>query len=221
MSSKRNHADARDPRIIWPNSKERIEKAFELNGTQYYEFYDFNNVPCERAMWSFVYFNEMSMRCTREYLKAHCEATRAAFQIGGAKRNVDLSQLLTLNTQLEERLNMLFEPESAYRLCSVVYFDASENPYAYDQKYNMEKVTKFREAPLEGFFLSRPIGKLIPYLEKLGADLPTYFVTMQKVNLAHLENIFTMLSAASTKSDWYNSLASQKQGVSASLKSNT
>lgn len=204
-----------DPKVVFPTAKDRIEKAFVLDGVQYYEFYDFNNVPCARAFWALVFFNEMSMRCTREYLIAHTKAFHEAMTIGGAKKTVDLSKLLQLNTQLEERLEFIFEPFIAYKLASVVYFDASENPYDFDQKYNREKAKKFQESPIEGFFLSRPIGKLIPYMAKLGADLPTYFEVLQKVNQAHLENIFTMLSDAHMNKDWYKQLQLQKPEVKA------
>lgn len=214
----KKEAKAPDPQKVFPNVKDRIVYAFTLEGTHYYEFYDFNNVPCVRGFYSFTFFNELKMRCTREYLIAHNQALKEAFAITNGK--LDLNKPGVLINQMQERLDFVFEPNIAYKLATVVYFDATENPYEYDMKYALEKAKKFRTAPLEAFFLSTPIGKLMPFMQKLGSDLPTYFETIQEVNLKHLENLFTMLSSANTNSDWYKSLTSQMNEISAQAKLN-
>lgn len=198
--------DQRPIKEIFPNAKDVINHAFTLDGVDYFEFNDFNSVPCERGFHALSFYNELSMRCTRDYLLAHVQATE---DIINNNKGIKLTDIIKLNQQLKERLEMLFEPEIAYKLCSVVFFDASENPYRFSYKYALEKAEKFKEHQMEAFFLQKPIVKLIPYIGSWAKDFQEYCQMVTMINKAHLEAISTMLSEQSKSSESFKQLMLQ------------
>lgn len=197
--------DQREIKDIFPNTEGRIEYAFTIDDTDFYQFGDISAVPCVRAFNSMTYYNELSQGCNREYLKAHNQAIKDA--INGGK--VVITDLVKLVNQLEERLDFITDIDVAYKLCSVVYFDKTENPYSYDYRYGAKKAQIFKECPMADFFLSQPISKLIPFTNLLGNDLPSYLETMSLMNRKHWEHIFTMLSEHSKNQESFKSMMLQ------------
>ena len=80
-------------------------------------------------------YNELSMRCSHEYLLAH---TTAVDNILNDKKNIKITELARLNMFLKERLELIVEGEIIMKLASVVFFDENEKPYEYNYKYNLE-----------------------------------------------------------------------------------
>lgn len=183
--------------------------AFELDGISYWEFPDKNIAPCHRMFAAMDFYNEFNMRCTREYLIAHCEAFRE--KLNGQGGVVDLISVSQLYVQLQERLQWIFEPETAYKYASVVFMDQSESPYAYDHKYNQEKIRRWKQHAPEDFFLSMPVKKLFPLLDLSKDDFQDYLKVLRKIDQKHLETIFTMLSSNQRTKGWYSTLESLRQ----------
>ena len=207
--------DTRPIKDIFSNADSRINYSFTIGETDYYCFDDINSVPCLRGFQALSYYNELSMGCTREYLLTHNQALKDIVNT----QPINLTKLVTLVLQMDERLNFLLEPEIAYKLCSVVFFDDTENPNNYEYKHGAKKAQIFKDCPLNDFFLSVPIVKLIPYINSLGNDLQEYCQAVMRVNQKHLENISTMLSEASKRSASYKLLMLQMLEDSASQKS--
>lgn len=204
--------DKRPITEIFPKAKHVINYAFSLNGVDYFEFNDFNAVPCERGFHALSFYNELSMRCDRNYLLAHVQATE---DIINNNKGIKLTDIIKLNQQLKERLELLHEPDIAYKLCSVVFFDATENPYRFEYKYGMEKAEKFKKAKMDDFFLQTPIVKLMPYISSWASDFQEYCQMVNEINKAHLETISTMLSEQSKNSESFKQLMLQKLKASA------
>lgn len=186
----------------------RVEFAFEADGIKYFEFSDANNIPCERAFSAIALYEELNMRCTREYLQAHAQAVEDAINDRGG---ISITNLAKLNQQLKERLDLIFEPELVYKLASVIYFDETENPYKYDFKYGIEKVARWKKQNIADFFLSLPIKKLLPQTDLSNQDLEDYSRITKALTKEHLDSIFTIASGKSRKSELFNTLASQAQ----------
>lgn len=167
--------------------------AFELGGIQYYEFPDTNMAPSSRMFSALDFYNEFNMRCTREFLVATMKAMRENLNGKGGK--IDFVEVAKLVLQVEERLEFIHEPETAYKYASVVFIDENEDPYNYDSKYNQEKIARWKKEAPESFFLSMPVKRLFPLLGLSERDLKTYLTTLKKVDRRHLENLFTILSA--------------------------
>jgi hypothetical protein len=190
---------------IFPNSRSIIKYAFSINDKDYWEFDDFHEIPCARGFASLTFFSEMSMRCTREYLLAHCSAMEEAIN----SKTIKMVDIMKLHLQLRERLNFIFEDKIFYKLASVVFFDNSENPYRYEFKYGIEKAKLFSEVNVDDFFLSEPISKLTGSLTSQIPDLKNYCQMMTEINQKHILEISSMLSENEKKNDWWGLLNSQ------------
>lgn len=192
---------------IFPNATERIVEAFKLkDGTQYYKFDDFNNIPCDRGFHALSFYNEMDMRCDKAFLLAALTGITNELNKDAKLDKVKIGNIISV---LKERVEFIIEPECLYNLASVVYFDATENPYRYDYKYGREKVQKFKSEEMESFFLRQPIAALIPSINLSGGDLSLYLQIQEKVNRQQLKNIFTTLLPGDKSNEWYSILKSR------------
>lgn len=182
--------------------------AFNLGGIQYYEFSDTNMAPSSRMFSALDFYNEFNMRCTREFLVATMKAIRT--NLNGKNGMVDFVEVAKLVLQVEERLEFIHEPETAYKYASVVFIDETEDPYNYDFKYNQDKIARWKKETPESFFLSMPVKKLFPLLNLSKEDLATYLKTQGKISQKHLENLSTILSKDPRMKDLLTSLGSLK-----------
>jgi len=179
---------------VWKGNikpEHHISYAFNVGGKDFYNFTDSFNIPCERALDAIDIYEEMSMRCTRDFLVAHVKAVKNIL----TSNKIDIFEIHKLVTQLEERLELIVYPKLIKKLASVYYFDESENPYKYDAKYAEVKIKLWDEEKLEDFFLLQPIQKLIPSYDISGIDLETYSMITEQMDKLHLESLFTHLSS--------------------------
>ncbi len=207
---------------VFPNALGIINYAFTLKGVDYYEWSDINSVPCERGFHALSFYNELQMRCTRDFLKAHCQAVT---DVINDNTGIKITKLAKLNMVMEERLQLLHEPEIAAKLLSVVFFDESENPHRFDYAHAAKKAKTFLEVQQDeymyDFFFSQPIVKWIPYLNSLAADFPQYCQTTIAITKEQLKTISTMLSEVNKNSDSFSWLMSQTQEDSLLMKLKT
>lgn len=186
-------------------------KEIFIGPDKYYEFADSNMAPCYRFFSAMEYYNELTMRCDKDYLKAFCNAILDTYKVKPGEA-IDIGKIPQLALQTLERLELIMEPESVYKYASVVIFDESEDPYAYDFKYNKEvKIPRWKALGIPGFFLSTPVKKLFPHLDLSAKDLEAYLKIVTEIGRVHLENIFTMLSSAHSTKGWYKSLELLRQ----------
>lgn len=173
-----------------------IIEAFEVGGVKYYQFDSAFNTPCERALKALTYYEELKMRCTREFLQKHCNAIKEAVN------KSDINRVALLNHQLSERLELIIEPEIAYKLASVVYFDKNESPYLYDFKYAEKKIAYWKKYKgVHDFFLQKPVQSLIPFLNVSEVNLNIYSEVVENINRIHLANISGSESAKEKQKD--------------------
>lgn len=195
--------DLRNIKEIFPGCNEIIVYAFTVRGVDYFQFEDFNNVPSQRGFAALTYYNELSMRCTRAFLQAHVEAVE---NILNNNKGIKITELAKLNSQLKERLDWITEIDISYKLCTVVFFDASEDPKQYDFKHGIAKGKIFAEEELESFFFLQPITRLLPYTGLQPNDLRDYLELQTKLNQQQLANIGSILSELQKKTDWAKEL---------------
>lgn len=177
--------------------KGKISEAFVYQGRTYYMFENIFLLPTIRGLQALDYYDEFSMRCTKEFLKAFCEAQK---NILSNPKKLDLVQLAKLTNYLEERLNMIPVPDHIFRLASVMFFDSSENPLFFDRAYAEKKIELWKKDPeILAFFLRTPLKSLIPYLEWEQASSSIYSGIVEKVNQLHLKAVSSHLSAKDTK----------------------
>jgi len=155
------------------DSKYRIVPAFEVGGKQYFMFDNEMEVPTGRQMSALFIYGEMQMRCDRKYLVDHCNAMK---KVLSNPKTIDLTTIMKLNNNLEERVGLMILPEFIYKLASVTFFDKTESPYNYDYAYNAKKIEKWKAAGgTLDFFLKTPLKDLIPSLKLPESNADHYF----------------------------------------------
>ena len=112
-------------------AQHRIEYAFTSGGRKYYRFADINNLPYQRGRAALSAFNEIQMRCSREFLLRFTKAVDETLH----SNNIDIFKLNELNSMLKDRLNLTADLDLCYRLASIVFFDSTEKPEVYEHEY--------------------------------------------------------------------------------------
>ena len=167
---------------LFPNTEVIIEEAFKIDGVTYYRFADLNNLPYKRGLMAYAIYNELDMRCTREYLVLHSDALNTIL----SKPEINVFDIKKLNDQMMQRLQLTTDVDLMYKLASVAYFDKNENPESYDTAYCEKKIAHWKKnASVEAFFLSQPLMELLPFLSNADVDLNTYSELNRELNEIH------------------------------------
>ena len=176
---------------LFPKTQQVIEEAFEIGGIKYYHLADTNTLNAMRGLAAFAIYNELDMRCSRDYLLKHQQAIDSILK----SREVDIFKIKQLNDQLNQRLNLITDIDLMYKLASVAFFDENENPESYDYAYNEKKIKFWKEnTGVADFFLSLPVMKLMPFLTDVDIDLDSYSILNDELNQIHLDLLRIMSS---------------------------
>jgi hypothetical protein len=200
----------------------RIVPAFTLsakNGypeTTYYEFEDPMNLTSGRGFAAANYYKELSMSCTREYLLAYVEAMDNYLR-PKAGQKIEIPEMAKLNLQLKERLEMVVDSLTPYKVASVIYFDETEDPYSYDYNYGMQKIERWRKESVGAFFLQTPVQNLIPSELWSEETLQNYMKVAKELDKMQYQNISDaishLLSEKENSTDWLKRLKLEKNIV--------
>ena len=176
---------------LFPNTEIVIEEAFKIDGQMYYRFADINNLPYKRGLMAFAVYNELDMRCTREYLLLHTDAIDTILK----KPEINVFDIKRLNDQMKQRLALTTDIELMYKLASVAYFDKNESPDNYDPVYCQKKIERWKKnSSVEAFFLSQPLMELLPFLNNVDTDLESYSELNKELNKIHSDVLHLMNS---------------------------
>jgi len=186
--------------------KAPTELVFKSGGTQYYTIKDIFNLNSTRAMAAISFFEELRMKCTREYLIKHLDAQkelnkelRKALDLNNKSLNLEgaflaIQESEKLDLQIKERLEWIFEPDCMLKLAGIVFFDENEDPFGYDPGYGIEKVNRWKKEGVDAFFLSKHMNHLIDYSSIKEEDFQKFTGVAEVLTTVHLENISTILS---------------------------
>lgn len=167
------------------------EYLFTIEGVKYFRFKDISKTCCLRMFAGNDAMNELSMRCTRDYLEQHTGAMDAIM----TAKAIDLQKIAQLNLQLKERLEIIYETDIIYKIASVVIFDKTENPYDYDLVYSKEKIRIFKKKAItDPYFITRLFKILIGSPGMSDENLLTVMTVGKAIKQEHLATISTMLS---------------------------
>ena len=169
-----------------------VDYLFTLDGLKHYRYKDISKTVCKRMFAANDYFNELSMKCSREYLLEH---TKAMDAILSNPQTTNIQEISQLNLQLKERLDMIYESDMIYKIASVIIFDTTENPNDYDFKYGQEKIQRFKEASKKDtFFLIKLFKITVGSPNMSDKDLLMYMEVGSKITQEHLAVISTIIS---------------------------
>lgn len=184
----------RKPKFYVLDKQYAVVEAFKYKGVSYFMFDNSFKIPSARAMSALVFYEELRMRCNEEYLRKHVKAFEVLLS---DPKKISINMVAILNNNLKERLNLAPFPDHIYKLASVIFFDSSESPYTYDMAYNQKKIQRWKQDPeMLGFFLSREILELMPFMNLPEENAETYFRVLEEVNRMHLNDLHEALSRA-------------------------
>ena len=176
---------------LFPNIDAVIVPSFSVGGKTYYQFADINAMPYQRGLMAVAVYNELEMRCTRDYLEQHVEAIDNIL----SKSEIDIYAIKTLNNQMKARLSLKTDTELMYKLASVAFWDENESPVSYDPEYNKKKIAHWKKnIGVADFFLSKPLMDLMPFLNNIDVDLDIYSELTAQLDQIHLEKIHLLNS---------------------------
>ena len=176
-------------RIEWDKrrrqrEKYRIEYAFTCGHTKYYRFADIANLPYERGLIALQVYNEVDMRCSRQFLLYYAETIDKLLH----QQKIDIFKINQINELLKQRLTLTTDTDLLYRLAAVCFFDKTENPAVYEPDYAEKKIAKWRkDKGARDFFLQMPLLELMPFLQNVATDLDTYSAMCEELNKIHWE----------------------------------
>ena len=176
-------------RIEWDKrrkqkEKYRIEYAFTCGGTKYYRFADITNLPYERGLMALHVYNEVDMRCSRQFLLHYADTIDKLLR----EQKIDIFKINQLNEILKQRLTLTTDTELLYKLASVCFFDKTENPAVYEPDYAEKKIAQWRkDKGVRDFFMQKPLLELMPFLLNVDTDLDTYSAMCDELNKIHSE----------------------------------
>lgn len=177
-------------------SQHRIEYAFTSGGRKYYCFEDINNLPYQRGRAALACFNEIEMRCSRDFL---LRWTKAMDNVLHAKE-IDIFKVNELNGILKDRLTLTADMDLCYKLAAIVYFDGTEKPEVYEPEYAAKKIERWRkDKSVSDFFTQKPLTELMPFLKNAVGGMDTFFALNQELNKLHDQLIHSIGSIPKKK----------------------
>ena len=177
-----------------------LKYAFTCGGEKYYEFSDYNNLPYQRGMEALTFFQELQNGVDKKYLHAHVEAIE---KILSDPKKINVGQLSVLNYRLKDRLNYVISKNVILNCSSVFFITKDEDPLHYDYAYNQRKIEAWKKDADASFFLSEPLGRLIPFLRESGASSLIYLKAVDEIEKLHLKaaELQTLSKELSSESD--------------------
>ncbi len=143
--------------IYHPKISKEIEEAFEAGGVKYYCFKADSEVRYGRYIVLQAFLQEYHLRVDLDTLRGNIKKIKGWLNppVNKDGGTLQLGKALELLEIMEQRANIAFEPDTVYRLASVLYFDDSEVLSGYDKKYNEEKIERWKETGVVDFFFHK------------------------------------------------------------------
>lgn len=164
-----------------------VEFAFTSGGIDHWCHIDPFSAPCMRALSALTAYEELRKRTTRELDLKEVDALlaevgKARESLSGATGKINIVKVINSLNDIEwiakskkARLDLIFEPDTAYKLAAVVFFDENESPLSYDQAYGAKKIERWKkDQSIEDFFLQQPLRRLIPFSDEFAPHIPNY-----------------------------------------------
>ena len=181
-----------------------IEHIFSCGGIKYFKFVDEFNIPYGRAMAALDINREIEEMTDSKY---HKTAYNVIIEYLREGKN-DLAAIACHNSL--QRMDNICNADLMYKLASVLYFDASENPYAYNYEYAERKIKKWKaDKKIDAFFLKTPLNAYLPSFDGSPMNIQSYTVAQRKEMLATLRNHLSELCGSSKNNDLISTLQLQ------------
>lgn len=158
--------------IHHPEFSGMIEVAFTTKGRTFYRFKDDMRMPFSRYQVMQTFFVGYELRMDYNLFKAFLEEIEK--DLNGTRGNVNIGRAMITIEKMKARAELAFDPEQAYNIASVVYFDDTEDLFKYDAEHNKKKIQSWKEAKMIDFFYTKPLSELLNLSSFSKTDLQNY-----------------------------------------------
>lgn len=172
----------------------QVVPAFISGGVQYYCMSQIANTYCERGLQTLSVWEEWEMRCSKEYLKVWIHKMD---KILDNKETIKLNEIFDLKNDIKQRIEFIVPTSDIiWKLASVMFFDATENPYRCDEEYSKKKIAKWKQDNKVDAFFFDSLRNWMPLPSMSITDLAQCLAV---VNVMGKERITEMLSSLSSQ----------------------
>jgi hypothetical protein len=159
--------------IYHPNYRDKVEKAFNLSGINYYRFKDPLDTPHYRNFYSDLFIDQYRRGVSNEVLLSYLDE----FDKHGNKGQIgDLMMKVRL---LRERIQANQQLDLLYRIATVCYFTDEEDLETYSIPDNKHKLEVFTQSKDLSFFLTSPMTDIFPLLSGFVSDSEVFLSRVQ------------------------------------------
>ena len=155
-----------------------IEEAFTVRGVKYYNFKSDTDVRTGRYIFVQNFLQEVYFRMDIDRLKMYIRRVRE--EIDGSKQgSINVGNACAFLDQMKSLTDLAFEPDTVYRLASVIYFDDTEDVTKWDKGHNDAKIKAWKEEGTLDFFYRKPFTELMGLKDISETDLRGYLEKVQ------------------------------------------
>jgi|AntAceMinimDraft_13_1070369.scaffolds.fasta_scaffold35055_2 hypothetical protein len=158
--------------ILFPAKKPTtlgLKFAFTCGGKNFYHFEDELHYPVERALSATDIYAELEAKMSREYLIALFD------ELEGYLNSGKLTSAVQTLLFAKDRLTHVTHLGLMYKLASVLYIGEDEDPNRYSLSEGEAKIAFWKKHKgVKDFFLSLPIGELLPSFASSEMNLESY-----------------------------------------------
>lgn len=166
----------------------RLQFSFECGGHKFYEFIDTTEMPVARAFAAAGFIEQFNQRTSRDMLEVLYAQIIEACNMGRLVDAINIAQ------EGQNRLNDIFEPETAYMLATAYYLAEGENIDVYNPELGNKKIAIWKENDHLGFFLREPVKKLLGFSDRLAEEMEEMIICAALQNQRMLEYLGQMRS---------------------------
>ena len=147
-----------------------IEESFKVRGITYYNFKSDTQVRTGRYIFVQNFLQEVYFRMDLDRLKMYISRVRE--EIDGSKNGqINVGNACAFLDQMKNLTELAFEPDTVYRLASVIFFDDTEDVTKWDKAHNDKKIAAWKEEGTLDFFYKRPFTALMRLKDISETDL--------------------------------------------------
>lgn len=162
--------------------------AFTVGGRTWYRIAEKEKVPYGRYLAVTLFYEELNMRMTREFVQANMAAIKTEMD----KPKPAFSKAVKLVDCVLDRLEWVYEPDVAWKLGTAVFFEKDELLYSWSADRAQKTIAFWKKHLDESFFLSEPWKTFIPppdYLQRDTQACMNLFAKIREQNENWLELI--------------------------------
>lgn len=198
-------------KIHWP----KIEFAFASGGRNYFCWNQDIMIAWERMEAGKMIYRELEYQMNPSMLLAHWDAIESILTDKKLTVEKKILSIGVLNESMRQSQSLSIRMDTQIKLATVKYFDDYEDPFAYDHKYNIEKI-KFwaSNSDISTFFLNLPLNQSLPSSKELQVNFQNSLKAIAVMNLKNMELHSTLTNSENSNPDIKKELDLQKELMS-------